>query len=337
MVDINKNISLKPYNTFGIDVAGSHFCSITTDDDLVKVIGQNKLPLFILSGGSNMLLTKNIDALVVHINTKGIEITKEESYALVTAKAGENWHDFVQHCIKNNLGGIENLSLIPGCVGSSPIQNIGAYGVEIKDTFVKCKVLNIETLQFEEFSNLECEFGYRNSIFKHKIKGKYIITEVTFKLTTKNHQLKTSYGAIQNQLESDKIGSPTIKDVANAVIAIRQSKLPDPKVIGNSGSFFKNPVITSEKYKKLVIQHPKLPHYPVNNGEVKIPAGWLIDQAGFKGYTYKNAGVHEKQALVLINKTGKATGKEILELSELIKDKINLKYGIELETEVNIF
>lgn len=337
MPNIQYNVSLKSYNTFGIDVKADQFCSIAVDKDLISILQENKPPFFILSGGSNMLLTKDINDLVLHINTKGIEVEQKENYALVTAKAGENWHEFVQYCIKNNLGGLENLSLIPGCVGSSPIQNIGAYGVEIKDTFVSCKALNIETLKFEEFSNASCEFGYRDSIFKSKVKGKYIIVEVTFKLTTKNHVLKTSYGAIQEQLTEKKILNPTIKAVANAVITIRKSKLPDPKLIGNSGSFFKNPIILLEEYNTLVLNFPAMPHYVISETEVKIPAGWLIDQANFKGFTYKNAGVHDKQALVLINKTGNATGKEILELSEQIKQKIKNIYGIQLETEVNIF
>ena len=336
MLNIQYNISLKSYNTFGIDVKAKQFCSISNDTDLISILEENTPPYFVLSGGSNMLLTKDIESLVLHINTKGIKVEKEGNYALVTAKAGENWHEFVQYCIKKNLGGIENLSLIPGCVGSSPIQNIGAYGVEIKDTFVSCKALNIGTLKFEEFSNQACEFGYRDSIFKNKVKGKYIITEVTFKLTTKNHILKTGYGAIQEQLSNNKIISPTIKEVADAVIAIRQSKLPDPKEIGNSGSFFKNPIIPLDQYIKLKQKFPSIPHYTVSETTVKVPAGWLIDQAKFKGFTYKNTGVHDKQALVLINKTGNATGKEVLELSEQIKEKIKNIYGIQLETEVNI-
>lgn len=336
MFEILKNISLKPYNTFGIDVTAKQFCTIHSNTDLVAVLKQNTHPLFVLSGGSNMLLTKNIDALVVHIHTKGIEVTKSGDAALVTAQAGENWHDFVQFCIANNLGGIENLSLIPGCVGSSPIQNIGAYGVEIKDTFVKCKALNIETLQFEEFTNKQCDFGYRESIFKTSIKNKYIITEVTFKLTTHNHQLETSYGAIQEQLNANGVTQATIKDVANAVIAIRKSKLPDPNKIGNSGSFFKNPVISIAQFKRLKASFPNLPSYPISETTVKVPAGWLIDQAKFKGFTHKNAGVHPNQALVLINKTGNATGQEVVELSEIIKHKIKELFDIELNVEVNI-
>lgn len=342
MISYQKNISLKPYNTFGIDVQAKEFVSIHNDEELKEVLqGKKGASKFVISGGSNMLLTKDINATVIHIATKGITVKKfvekQKDYALVTAKAGENWHDFVQYCIMNNLGGLENLSLIPGCVGSCPIQNIGAYGVEIKDTFVSCKVIDKESLETKTFTNADCNFGYRDSIFKNKVKNKYIITEVTFRLTTNNHQLKTNYGAIEQLLSQNQILTPTIQDVANAVIAIRQSKLPDPAVIGNSGSFFKNPIIPQSKYSKLKEKYPEMPSYPISETQVKVPAGWLIDQANFKGYTYKNAGVHEKQALVLINKTGSATGSEIVELSEIITSEIKALFDISLEVEVNIF
>lgn len=334
---IQKNISLKPYNTFGIEVKASHFCNLDNEAHLIPVLKNNTLPLFIISGGSNMLLTKNIDALVLRMNTKGIKIKKNNDSAIVTAKAGENWHEFVQHCINNDLGGLENLSLIPGCVGSSPIQNIGAYGVELKDCFMSCKALNLETFTYETFNKTDCNFGYRDSIFKNKIKGKFIITEVTFKLSYRSHKLNTDYGAIETELKNQKIKHPNIKNVADAVIAIRKSKLPDPAVIGNSGSFFKNPIIPKKQYESLVLKFPKVPYYPVNTSLVKVPAGWLIDNAGFKGFTHKNAGVHNKQALVLINKTGNASGTEIWELAQIIQEKINDLYGIDLEAEVNVF
>ncbi len=334
---IQKKISLKPYNTFGIDVQASHFCNLDHEDHLIPILKNKTLPLFVISGGSNMLLTKNINALVLRINTKGIKIEKTEHFALVTAKAGENWHEFVQFCINKNLGGLENLSLIPGCVGSSPIQNIGAYGVELKDCFVSCKALNLDTLSYETFNKADCHFGYRDSVFKNKVKGKYIITEVTFKLSSKNHQLNTGYGAIETELKNNKIEHPTIKNIADAVIEIRKSKLPDPSLIGNSGSFFKNPIIPKKQYESLVLKFPKAPHYAVSDTLVKVPAGWLIDNAGFKGFTHKNAGVHNKQALVLINKTGNASGTEIWELAQLIQEKINALYAIQLEAEVNIF
>lgn len=334
---IKENVSLKPYNTFGIDVNARFFCSVESEDQLVELLKQNTHPVFLISGGSNMLLTKNIDALVIHINIRGIKVEKDEDSALVTAKAGENWHNFVQYCIAQNLGGLENLSLIPGYVGSAPIQNIGAYGVELKDRFLRCKALNKETLQFEIFNNEECKFGYRDSVFKNEAKGKYIITEVTFKLSNQHHKLNTGYGAIINQLKDSNVENPTIESVANAVIAIRQSKLPDPKVLGNSGSFFKNPVVLKETYIQLKEKFEELPHYTVNEEYVKIPAGWLIDKAGLKGYVMDNAAVHNKQALVLVNKTGNATGSQILELAKYIQQKVNDKYGINLEPEVNVF
>ncbi len=339
MPKILSNRSLKTFNTFGIDVKAKSFISITNEDDLKLVLSKNtSLPLFVLSGGSNMLLTKDVEALVIHMNIKGVtsEI-KNDNEVWVTAKAGENWHDFVQLCIKNNWGGLENLSLIPGCVGSAPIQNIGAYGVELKDCFVSCKAIDKKTLKTISFDLESSQFGYRDSIFKNDAKDQYIITEVTFRLTTKNHQLKTSYGAIENQLTSKNIKSPSIEDISNAVIAIRKSKLPDPNKIGNSGSFFKNPIIEKSLYENLLKEFPEIPHYPISDTIVKVPAGWLIDKGGFKGFSMGNAAVHDKQALVLINKTGNASGIEILELAKFIQAAIQKKYSIYLEMEVNIF
>ncbi len=336
-MNIQQNVSLKKYNTFGIDVKAIQFVSIDNEKDLIPLLNKNTLPLFIISGGSNMLLTKDVEALVMHINTKGVTIDRFDQYALVTAKAGENWHDFVQFCINENLGGLENLSLIPGCVGSAPIQNIGAYGVELKDCFVSCKAIHRTTLKEKIFTKVDCQFGYRNSIFKNEAKDQYVITEVTFKLSVNKHSLNTSYGAIEAQLAVTNCNKPSIKDVAQAVIEIRKSKLPNPNKIGNSGSFFKNPIVSKDKYLDLLEKFSEIPHYPISDHEVKVPAGWLIDRAGFKGYSYKNAGVHDKQALVLVNRTGKASGSEIWELANLIQDKIKSLYGIVLEPEVNIF
>jgi UDP-N-acetylmuramate dehydrogenase len=334
-VNIQQNISLKNYNTFGISVNAKRFISIDSVYQLQQLLKVEK-DIFLISGGSNMLLTKDIENLVVHIDIKGISIDREDSNAVyITVNAGENWHEFVVWCVENNYGGIENLSLIPGNVGTCPIQNIGAYGVEVKDTITKVEALHIETGKLVSFASDKCNFGYRNSIFKNEVKGKYIITSVSFKLTKIKHQLNTSYGAIDVELASKEIKEPTLKDVSDAVIAIRKSKLPDPKEIGNSGSFFKNPVVSKAQFLKIQEKHPNIPSYVVSDEEVKIPAGWLIEQAGFKGKRFGNFGVHEKQALVLVN-YGNATGLEIYQLAVKIQETILQKFGITLEIEVNI-
>ena len=334
-MNIQHNISLKAYNTFGIDVTAHQFIEINSLSELKELINTTK-DFFVLGGGSNLLLTKDIEKLVVHLNLKGRKILKEtDKDILIEAAAGENWHTFVLWCISQNYGGVENLSLIPGNVGTAPIQNIGAYGVEQKDTMYDLKALEIATNQIKTFKNEDCNFGYRNSVFKNDLKGKYIITSVTFKLTKKNHHLNTSYGAIQSELEKNEITNPTIKDVSSAVIAIRQSKLPDPKEIGNSGSFFKNPVISTSDFELLLSKHPEAPHYKISDKEVKVPAGWLVEQCGFKGKRYGDAGIHKKQALVLVN-YGNATGKEIFELSKRIQKTVFEKFGIALEAEVNV-
>lgn len=334
---IERNKSLKKHNTFGINVKAAEFIKINSEKELTETLSIHKeRNIFILSGGSNMLLTQNLEALVLHIAIKGITTSSQpDSSVLVSANAGENWHDFVQFCIDNNFGGLENLSLIPGYVGSAPIQNIGAYGVELKDSFISCEAIHVTSGVKKHFTKEECNFGYRNSIFKNELKGKYIITKVTFRLTTKDHVLNTSYGAIENALKEKNITSPTIKDISEAVIAIRKSKLPDPKEIGNSGSFFKNPVITSENFAELQKLHPDIPFYQVDKNNTKIPAGWLIEQSGFKGKRWGDAGVHAKQALVLVNYDN-ASGQELLELSKRIQKTVKEKFGIILETEVNI-
>ena len=334
---LKENYSLKPYNTFGLEAKAKYFASVESPESLISVLKENtSLPKFILGGGSNMLLTKDIEALVLHINLKGIEVISEDNNSvLVKANAGENWHDFVLWCIENDFGGVENLSLIPGNVGTSPIQNIGAYGVELKDVFQSCEALDVNTLQTKTFTNSDCKFGYRNSIFKNEAKGQYIITSVIFKLTKNNHNLKTSYGAISSELEKNAISNPTIKDISDAVITIRESKLPDPKEIGNSGSFFKNPVVLQQQFEALLKQFPEMPNYRISDDEVKIPAGWLIEKAGFKGKTFGNYGVHKNQALVLVN-YGDADGNDILKLSELIQITIKKLFDINLEAEVNI-
>lgn len=332
-----KNFPLKEYNTFGIGAFASEFVSIDSVDGLKQVLSERKSDKkFILGGGSNMLLTKDIDALVIHINLKGKRIVHEdETYVLVEAMAGENWHEFVLWTIEKNFGGLENMSLIPGNVGTTPIQNIGAYGSEIKDTFVSCEAVKIDDQSVRIFEKSECNFGYRESIFKQSEKDKFIITSVVFKLTKIDHKINIGYGDIQKELEKEGVLNPTIKDVSNAVIAIRQSKLPDPKELGNSGSFFKNPIVPLPVYEKAVAEYPEMPHYKVSETEVKVPAGWLIEQAGFKGKRFGDAGVHTKQALVLVN-YGNATGAEILELSRTIQNTVKEKFGIEIEAEVNV-
>ncbi|MFD0762431.1 UDP-N-acetylmuramate dehydrogenase [Lutibacter aestuarii] len=330
---IQQNISLKKYNTFGINVYAKRFVEITSIEELKKIITQ-ETDLFLLGGGSNMLLTSDIEKLVVHLNLKGIIVNDTKSdVVFVTAEAGENWHNFVTWCISQNYGGLENLSLIPGNVGTSPIQNIGAYGVEIKDTFHQLEALEIATGKIAVFTNKDCEFGYRNSVFKNKYKGKFIITNVTFKLTKKNHNINISYGAIKDYLQNIK--KPTLKNISEAVISIRQSKLPDPKEIGNSGSFFKNPVVALNDFQILKTSYPKIPHYVVSENEIKIPAGWLIEQCGFKGKRFGETGVHKKQALVLVN-YGNATGKEIYELAKKIQQTVLNKFAVSLEIEVNV-
>lgn len=336
---IQEKYSLKDLNTFGVDVSAKYFAEVNDVDDLkyaIEFAKINHFEILFLGGGSNILFTEDFGGLVIKLNLKGIsEEFLNENEVLVTAKAGENWHEFVQFCLSENYGGLENLSLIPGNVGTSPMQNIGAYGTEIKDTFVKCKVLNIETLEIEEFNKEECGFGYRDSIFKREGKGKYVILEVTFKLSTKNHQIKTEYGAIKNELDKLGIENPTIQDVSRAVISIRQSKLPDPQILGNAGSFFKNPTIPLQQFTEVQNSYPQIPNYP--NGEmVKIPAGWLIEQCGWKGKQIGNVASHELQALVIVNKTGNATGKEIYDFSTMIIESVKDKFGIGLEREVNI-
>lgn len=330
---IQHNISLKQYNTFGIDVTASRFVVVNNVEDLKQLIATEK-DFFILGGGSNLLLTCNIASLVIYINTKGIlEKHLDEKYVLVTAQAGENWHDFVLWTISKDFGGLENLSLIPGNVGAAPIQNIGAYGVEIKDVFYQLEALEIATGKTKIFDLNACNFGYRNSVFKNELKGKFIITSVTFKLTKQNHCLNSSYGAIKDYLQDTE--NCTIKDISNAVIAIRNSKLPNPKEIGNSGSFFKNPVISATHFNTLLKQNPTMPGYKISNNEVKVPAGWLIEKSGFKGIKQGEAGVHKNQALVLVN-YGNASGSDILKLAEKIKNTVKSNFNIDLEIEVNV-
>ncbi|WP_409515107.1 UDP-N-acetylmuramate dehydrogenase [Chryseobacterium oranimense] len=336
---MQENFSLKTYNTFGVDAKAKYFTEVQTLEqlrDAVRYSQDHHLQTLFLGGGSNILLTKDFDGLAIKLSLKGIsEEDLNENEVLVTAKAGENWHEFVMYTLKKNYGGLENLSLIPGNVGTSPMQNIGAYGTEIKDVFVSCTVLDLESLELKTFSLEECRFGYRDSIFKQEGKGRYVILEVSFKLTKKDHHIRTEYGAIKTELENAGITHPTIQDVSRVVISIRQSKLPDPKETGNAGSFFKNPTIPLAQFEDLKQQFENIPGYP-NGDVVKVPAGWLIEQCGWKGKQIGNAASHKLQALVIVNATGNATGKEIFDFSTEIINSVKEKFGIELEREVNI-
>lgn len=336
-MDIQQNISLKEYNTFGIDATAKHFLEIRSEDSLRNALKMNEYPeKFIISGGSNMLITKDIDALVLHINIKGITIIAEDDEIVtVRVMAGENWHNFVLWALEHDYGGLENLSLIPGNTGTAPIQNIGAYGVELKDIFVSCTAMNRFSQQIKTFNRVECQFGYRDSFFKNEGRNNYIITSVTFQLTKRNHKLNTSYGTIETELSENNIKEPSIKDVSNAVVAIRRRKLPDPVLIGNSGSFFKNPVLSKDAFNAFHRAHPDAPYYVVAEDGVKVPAGWLIEQCGFKGKRFGDAGVHEKQALVLVN-YGSATGLEVLEVAMRIQQEVFNKFAVQIQPEVNI-
>ncbi len=335
---ILENQSLLKYNTFGIDVSAKYFATIDSVDLLSELLSnktykqEDKL---ILGGGSNVLFTKNQDAIVLLNQIKGIKVETEDAKGwTISAGGGENWHQFVLHCIEKGYAGIENMSLIPGSVGASPIQNIGAYGTEVKDVFEWLEAFHIPTGEIHRFTHSDCNFGYRESVFKNKLKGEYLITKVAYRLT-KNPNLNTSYGAINKALEEMKVTTPTLKNISDAVISIRESKLPDPKKIGNSGSFFKNPIIENSILNKVKENYPELTTYPVSDTHSKVAAGWLIDKAGWKGKTVNNYGVHKNQALVLVNYGG-ATGKEIYDLSSDIIRSVKEKYGIELEREVNV-
>jgi len=334
---IQTNFSLKNYNTFGIEAKAKQFVAVHNTTELQSILEKNRLEKkFILGGGSNMLLTQDIDALVIHIDLKGKRIIREDDdFVWVESQAGENWHEFVLWTIDQNFGGLENMSLIPGNVGTTPVQNIGAYGTEIKDTFYSCEAMTIENQKMRTFTKAECHFGYRESIFKNEAKDQYIITSVIFKLTKRNHKINISYGDISGELAKNNITIPTLKDVSNAVIAIRQSKLPDPKELGNSGSFFKNPILLKKDFEKIHQQFPEMKYYEISESEVKVPAGWLIEQAGFKGKRFGDAGIHKNQALVLVN-YGNATGKEILDVSKNIQETIFRIFGIHIDAEVNV-
>ncbi|MFN7912186.1 MAG: UDP-N-acetylmuramate dehydrogenase [Bacteroidota bacterium] len=335
---IHNNFNLKALNTFGIESYAKYYIELNEEVEFKTLLTNSVFvnsEKLILGGGSNILFTKNFNGFVLHNKIKGINITEDSAnHQIVKVGAGENWHEFVLWTIEHRLGGLENLSLIPGCVGASPMQNIGAYGVEIKDTFHQLEALDLNTGDKKVFSNNDCNFGYRESIFKNKVKNKYLITNVFFKLK-KTPILNTSYGAINEELTKLNILRPTIKDVSDAVIKIRQSKLPNPKELGNAGSFFKNPEIDVEKYENLKKVFPKLVSYALPENKYKLAAGWLIEECGLKGFEINNAAVHVKQALVLVNK-GNCSGKDVLELSNYVIQKVFNKFGVNLEREVNI-
>ncbi|MBS1734292.1 MAG: UDP-N-acetylmuramate dehydrogenase [Bacteroidetes bacterium] len=339
---IQENFSLKPFNTFGIDVHARFFSRFNNVESLRQLLDDLKqmsgLPIdtpLVLGGGSNVLFTGDVNRLVIKNEISGIRLVAEdEDHVYLQAGAGVNWHQFVLYCLENNYAGVENLSLIPGNVGASPMQNIGAYGVEIKDVFHELEAVHLEEQTTVVFSKTDCAFGYRESVFKHKHKSSFVITSVTYKLSKKPH-FNTSYGAIEAELQKMQVKDLSIQAIAKAVINIRTSKLPDPQVIGNAGSFFKNPEVPAEKYEALKEQHPSIVGYKLDNGHVKLAAGWLIEQCGWKGYRKGDAGCHVKQALVLVN-YGKASGKEIFDLSTAILDSVQDKFGVLLEREVNI-
>lgn len=335
-MNIQENISLKPFNTFGLDKKARFFTSVNSREQLIESLiwSRNRgLEVFILGGGSNILLTQDVNSLVIKIEIAGIEVVDEnDDHVWVKVGAGENWHSFVTHAIAQGWAGIENLSLIPGTVGASPMQNIGAYGVEIKDVFHSLRALNRANLEQKEFNKEECKFGYRESVFKNELLGQYIITSVTFQLN-KKPEFNIEYGTIQETLQESGNEELSIQAISDAVIKIRQSKLPDPKEIGNAGSFFKNPTISIEDWEALKESFPNIPGYDVPEGK-KVPAAWLIEQSGWKGKRFGETGVHAKQPLVLVN-YGNSKGNDIKELAENIQASVFEKFGIPLKAEVN--
>lgn len=335
---ITEHHSLKPLNTFGLNVRSRYFTEVKTTDELRQVLSiypSAEIPHLILGGGSNVLFTGDYPGLVIKVSLKGIQILEEtDDFILVKAAAGEDWDGFVSHCISRGWGGLENLSLIPGQVGSSPIQNIGAYGVELKDHFHHLEALDKQSGRIVEFNREACRFGYRDSLFKGEERGRFVILSVSFLLSKRNHALSLGYGAILSALEQRGLATPTIADVREVVCDIRRSKLPDPAVTGNAGSFFKNPLVSPDQYEGLKAEFPSIVAFPDPAG-MKLAAGWLIEQAGWKGYRDGDAGIHPLQALVLVN-YGKATGKELVDLSEKVKTSVFQRFGVSLETEVNI-
>ena len=337
-MQIKNKISLKPFNTFNIDVKAKYFADVNNTHDLKELLG-NKYYIsekrVILGGGSNIIFTEDFDGIVIKLNSSEIKrVSETKDNIFIQVDAGVEWDSFVQHTIKNDIGGIENLSLIPGSVGATPIQNIGAYGVEVKDIIESVNIILLENLKEQTLSNAECNFGYRNSIFKNELKNKFVITSVVFKFRKQNF-VNLKYAPLKNHFVGKSENEVTSKDVRDVVIAIRESKLPNPNKIGNAGSFFKNPIIRKEQYDKLKNEYPDLNGYPENNSNIKISAGWLIEKCGLKGKRIGDVGVHEKQALVIVN-YGSATGIEIVEFSKMIQREVENRFNIKIIHEVNI-
>lgn len=337
-MQVQPAVSLKPFNTFGVDVTARLFAEAHNDDDVRDALAysaEHDLPLMVIGGGSNLLLTGDVQALVLRMASRGIRIVKEDcQHAVVEAEAGEPWHPFVQSCLELGLAGLENLSLIPGTVGAAPMQNIGAYGVEIKDVFHSLTALDRQTGELRDFSLEECAFGYRDSLFKHET-GRWVILRVRFTLNL-SAELHLDYGPVRQRLQEQGIAQPTPRDVSTAICAIRSEKLPDPAVLGNAGSFFKNPLVPAELAEQIRLKHPALVGYPQPDGQVKLAAGWLIEQAGWKGYREGDAGVHRLQSLVLVN-YGQATGLQLHALAKRIQADIAKRFGVELELEPNLY
>lgn len=337
-MEILTDHSLQPLNTFNLNVDGKFLTEVASVEDIREAVafaGKRKVPVLLLGGGSNILFTRDFPGLVARIALRGLRVTGDAGGdVLVEAGAGENWDDLVAHCVKEGYGGLENLSLIPGSVGASPVQNIGAYGVEMQDHFHHLEFLDLETGRISIYHRDDCRFGYRSSIFKQELKGRGVVLSVTFRLS-RDPVLNTAYGSLRQEIERMDVPEVTIRDVREAVIRIRRSKLPDPAVIGNAGSFFKNPVIGAGQYESLAAQFPSLVSYPQPDNTFKLAAGWLIEQCGWKGYRRGDAGVHDQQALVLVNH-GDARGEEIFRLSEDVRDSVHRKFGVMLEREVNV-
>ncbi len=335
-MDVKKNVSLKPYNTFGVEAIAQQFINLDQENKLVDLFEQGLFTerFYIIGGGSNILFTEDFSGTIIRLSNKGIQHFIEGNHIYITAASGEVWNDLVWYCIRHNFPGLENMALIPGTVGASPIQNIGAYGAELMDIFYSCRAFDTKTGTFRTFHHADCEFTYRDSIFKSKYKGRYIILSVTYKLSI-HAAINTNYGAIESELQKRGIHQPSIKDIAEVVSHIRVEKLPDPSMIGNAGSFFKNPIIPNDQLDVLRSRFPNIVYYPVSTTESKLAAGWLIEQCEWKGKTVGQVGTWKNQALVIVNE-GAASGKEIYTISAQIMTDVFNKFGVKLEREVNV-